>query len=103
MNVSVGTNLAAIADSFVRDGIYTNVNYGTNTLLDVQSSSTTGTNRDAYFKFSLGGLTNNISSVKLSVFASLNTDNAVTNTVYSVTNTSSGGSTRLPGATNRQG
>ena len=90
VNVTVGTNLAAIADSFVRDGVYTNVNYGTNILLDVQSSSTTGTNRDAYFKFSLGALTNNISSIKLSVFAVLNTNNAVTNTVYSVTNTSSG-------------
>jgi hypothetical protein len=92
VNVSVSTNLGPLADSYVQDGSYTNTNFGTNTTLQVQSSSGTGTNRDAYFKFGLGNVTN-ISGAQLSVYASLSTTNPVATTVYSVTNTGWGETT----------
>ena len=63
-----------------------NTNYGGSAILNVQSSATTDTNRDAYFTFNLGGITN-ISSAKLSVYASLSATGAVSVAAYSVTNT----------------
>ena len=89
VNVSIATNLLATADAYVRDGSYTNINYGTNTVLQCLTTSTNGNNRDVYFKFNLTGLSN-ISSAKLNVFAQLSGPGSVSNTVYSVTNTSWG-------------
>ena len=45
-----------------------------------------GTNREAYFAFNLGVITN-VSSAKLNVYASLSATGAVGVAVYSVTNT----------------
>ena len=92
-NITIGTNFLAIADAHVRDGSYSNINYGTSTILEVQTSSGTGTNRDAYFKFDVSNISSNISSAQLKVFASVSTNAPVTNTVYSVTNTSWGETT----------
>jgi alpha-tubulin suppressor-like RCC1 family protein len=89
LTANPSTNLPAIADAHVRDGSsYSNLNYGTVSVMEVQTSTGTGTNRDAYFKFDVSNLSSNISSAKLSVFAAVSTNGIVTNTVYSVTNTS---------------
>jgi hypothetical protein len=87
-NITVNTNLPTSADAHVRDGSFTNTNFGTSTNLEDQSSTVTGTNRDAYFKFDVSNLSSNISSAQLKVFAAVNTNGIVTNTVYAVTNTS---------------
>ncbi len=87
VNVSISTNLLPIADSYVRDGAFTNSNFGTTNILQCLTTTTNGNNRDIYFKFDLTDVSN-ISSAKLNVFAGLGGSGAVSNTVYSVTNTS---------------
>jgi probable HAF family extracellular repeat protein len=87
VNVSISTNLLPIADAHVRDGSYTNSNFGTTNVMECLTTSTNGNNRDIYFKFDLTGVSN-VSSAQLDIFARLASTNAVTNTVYSVTNTS---------------
>ena len=82
------TNLLAIADAYVRDGSsYSNVNYGTNFLMECLTTNGTGNNRDIYFKFDISAISSNVSSAKLNVFATV-TNGAATNTVYAVTSTS---------------
>ena len=82
------TNLLALADAHVRDGSYSNLNFGTNIIMECQTTNGSGNNRDIYFKFDISNLSSNISSAKLSVFAAVSTNGIVTNTVYAVTNTS---------------
>jgi len=92
VSISVNNNtntLPAIADAYVRDGIYTNNNYGTNAVIEVQivgGNGTNGTNRFAFFKFDVSTLPGNINSAKFRVFASLDGTGSVTNTVYGPTN-----------------
>jgi len=50
--------LAPIADAFVRNGTYGNINYGTDTSLIVKGSPTSGFLRSSYLKFSLGTVAN---------------------------------------------
>ena len=87
VNVSISTNLLPIADAHVRDGSYTNTNFGTNIVMECLTTNGSGNNRDIYFKFDLTSVSN-ISSAQLSVFAKLSGTGSVSNTVYSVTNTS---------------
>jgi len=86
-NITFVTNLMAIADAHVRDGSYSNINFGTNIILEVQSSSTGGTNRDTYLKFDVSNLSSNIGSAQLQIFGSVSTNAPVTNTVYAVADT----------------
>jgi parallel beta-helix repeat protein len=92
-NITVNANLPAMADAHVRDGSYSNANYGTVSVMEVQTSTGTGTNRDTYFKFDVSNISSNISSAQLKVFAAVSTTGTVTNTVYAVTNTSWGETT----------
>ena len=87
VNISISTNLLPTADAHVRDGSYTNTNFGTNIVMECLTTNGSGNNRDIYFKFDLTGVSS-ISSAKLSVFAKLGGTGSVSNTVYSVTNTS---------------
>jgi hypothetical protein len=54
------TNLAALADTFVRDGTYTNSNFGADTLLTVKQDPTAGFSRESFLRFAVpwypGGL-----------------------------------------------
>ena len=86
LTVNPSTNLMEGVNAYVWAGSHSNINYGGSAILNVQSSATTDTNRDAYFTFNLGGITN-ISSAKLSVYASLSATGAVSVAAYSVTNT----------------
>jgi len=88
VNITVSTNLLPIADAHVRDGSFTNTNFGTNTVMECLTTNGTGNNRDIYFKFDLTGVSSNISSAKLNIFAGSSTGGTITNAAYSVTNTS---------------
>ena len=87
INITINTNLSAVADAYVNDGTLANSNFGTNTVLLGQTASGTNNNRDAYFKFNLGTVTN-ITNATLWLYADLSTNTSTSATVYSVTNTS---------------
>ncbi|MEH2144692.1 CBM96 family carbohydrate-binding protein [Nostoc sp.] len=48
--------LTPTADTYVRDGIYASTNFGTASTLEVKTASAVGSNRNAYFAFSLNGI-----------------------------------------------
>jgi hypothetical protein len=74
------------ADAHVRDGSSANTNFGGATTIEVQTSSTAGLNRDAYFKFDLTNV-GDINNVKLRIYAALSAAGSVATSVYPVTNT----------------
>jgi hypothetical protein len=76
VTISVSTNLSDIADSYVRDGSYSNSNYGAANSLLVQTNATTGNNCDAYFKFDTSGTTN-VTGAKLNVYAAVSQNSSV--------------------------
>lgn len=56
--------LYPVADAFVRDGSYSNTNYGASTILTTKKSSP-GYNRDAYLRFDLTGVTGTVVHAKV--------------------------------------
>ncbi len=76
-----------LADAHVRDGSSASVNFGTSTLMELQTSSTSGNNRDVYFKFDISTAPTPLGSGKLRVFASLSANGSVITTAYSVSDT----------------
>jgi len=76
-----------LADAHVRDGSSTNTNFGTNTVMELETNATAGNNRDVYFKFDISNSPLPLGSAKLHVFASLSGNGSVVATVYSVTDT----------------
>jgi hypothetical protein len=74
VTISVGTNLSDIADSYVRDGSSTNINFGTSTTLLVQTNGTPGNNCDTYLKFDLSGVAN-VSKAQLNIYAAVSANN----------------------------
>jgi Bacterial Ig domain/IPT/TIG domain/Bacterial TSP3 repeat len=78
--------LTPTADAHVRDGASAATNFGTAATIEVQTSGTTGENRDAYFKFDLTNV-GDISNAKLRVNAALSAAGLVTTNVYPVSNT----------------
>lgn len=87
---STQSTLFPLADSYVQDGTNAGTNFGTATSLRVQTGSKTnvGTNSDAYFKYDLSGIGQNVSSAKLRISASLSAAGSVSSSVYSVATTS---------------
>src|SRR6266542_2426362 len=83
---SSATN-SPLADAHVRDGASANTNFGTNTVMELQTSSTTGNNRDVYFKFDISNAPVPLGTAKLRVFASLSGSGSVITTAYSVSDT----------------
>jgi hypothetical protein len=102
--ISVNTSFGGLADSYVYDGQATS-NFGTATNLQVRTSSS-GNNRDAYFKFDLTNYTG-ITGARLRFWAKLDGSGSVGTTAYAVTNTTwtEGGITwnNKPGITNAMG
>jgi len=88
--VSLQNTLNALADAYVQDGTNAGTNFGTATSLRVQTGTkvNVGTNSDAYFKYDLSGVGQNISSAKLRITASLSAAGSVSSSVYSVATTS---------------
>jgi hypothetical protein len=86
---SIQSSLYPVADAYVRDGTTAGTNFGAATPLRVQTGSKTnvGTNSDAYFKYDLSGVGQNVSSAKLRISASLSAAGSITSSVYSVTDT----------------
>lgn len=68
--------LSPVADAYVRNGTYSNTNYGSDTALAVKSSVSTGVTRLSYLKFSLNNVVN-IRSAKVRLYG-LNKDNSST-------------------------
>ncbi len=70
--------LSPLADAYGRNGTYSTINYGSDTLLVVKASPTSGFTRRSYLKFSLDsatvGKSANITSAKLRVYG-YNTEN----------------------------
>jgi hypothetical protein len=85
---SIQSALYPLADAYVQDGANAGANFGTATPLKVQTGSqvNVGTNLDAYFKYDLSGVGQNISSAKLRISASLSAAGSVSSSVYSVAN-----------------
>lgn len=55
-NASQNTTLSPLADAFVRNGSYADINYGSDTELNAKSTTTSGYARYTYIKFSLGNI-----------------------------------------------
>ncbi|HLL44104.1 MAG TPA: DNRLRE domain-containing protein [Segetibacter sp.] len=60
--------LTPLADAFVQNGSYAGTNYGKDTSLIVKASNVRGYTRTSYLQFSLGTLSNNITSAKLRIY-----------------------------------
>ena len=73
------------ADAHVEDGATANSNFGTVSLMRLQSKN--GMNRDVYFKFDVSGLSRKVINAKLRVFATT-VSGSVTTAGYGVTNSS---------------
>jgi len=86
VNVTINNNLLPVADAHVRDGSYTNTNFGSNTILEEENNNL-GNNRDAYLKFGLSNISTNISSAILQVFAGLSGGGTPEFDLYAVTDT----------------
>jgi probable HAF family extracellular repeat protein len=82
VNVTIATNLVAVADAHVRSD-NANVAFGSLTLLEVQTNGASGPTRDSYMRFDLSGVTN-ISSAKIRIFSSLSGSGTGSGTYYSV-------------------
>lgn len=78
--------LASTADAHVRNGSNANTNYGTNSSLEVATSSTSGNSRDAYLKFDLTSVPA-VTVAKLRIYASLTAAGSYGLSAYGVTNT----------------
>jgi hypothetical protein len=87
VHTAVTVKLNPTADAYVRDGSSANTNFGSATAIQVQTSSTSGQNRDAYFKFDLTNV-GDINNAKLRVYAALSAADSVSTSVYPVPNTS---------------
>lgn len=77
-----------LADAHVRDGTFTNSNFGTNIVIELmKTNSTTANNRHAYFKFGIDNAPSPLGSAILRIWARTSASGSVTTRVYSVTDT----------------
>lgn len=77
-----------LADAHVRDGTFTNVNFGTNIILELmKTNSTTANNREVYFKFGIDNAPSPLGQAILRIWARTSASGSVTTRVYSVTDT----------------
>jgi len=63
------TNLTALADAYVRDGSFTNTNFGTDTILTVKQDPTAGFTRESFLRFALPSYPGVLSSAQLRLLA----------------------------------
>jgi hypothetical protein len=59
------TNVSPLADAYVRDGIYSNANYGADASLFVKASATAGQARESYLRFPVAPLPGSLASATL--------------------------------------
>jgi hypothetical protein len=57
--------LTPVADAYVQDGSYADVNFGTNATLAVKASSVAGASRESYLQFDAGGLPGAVTAATL--------------------------------------
>jgi hyaluronate lyase len=58
-------SFSPVADAYVRDGIYTNVNYGSDTNLVVKFSNATGSSRESFLQFNVTNISGTLVSATL--------------------------------------
>lgn len=84
------TTLVSSVATYVRDGSYSSLNYGSTTELIVKRSANVGNSREAYIRFDLGGIST-LTSAKLRLYGRLSAASTTTPTltadVYSSSNT----------------
>src|SRR5688572_14512086 len=81
--IFLATNtLSPAADSYVRDGSFAGQNFGTATELIVKQSGT-DFQRESLLRFNLNGVSGNVTSAKLRIFAALQ-DNRQANVVTDI-------------------
>jgi RHS repeat-associated protein len=83
--------LNPVADAYVQNGSNANRNYGTNTQLRAQTSSTAASNYDSYLRFDTA--TGTVTSAKLRLYASLSRAGNVSSSVHAVADTGWGETT----------
>lgn len=71
LTVKDKNKLFSIQDTFVQDGTLSNTNFGTEAQFLVKAARYTGTNRIAYVKFDLSGISPNPSRVYLNVYGAV--------------------------------
>lgn len=59
------TNLAAVADAYVRDGSFTNTNFGAETILTVKQDPTAGFSRESFLRFTLPSYPGGVATAQL--------------------------------------
>jgi hypothetical protein len=74
------------ADAEVRDGSYSNLNFGTLRTMGAKTTATSGFNRDAYLKFDTASL-GTVSTARLRFYGALSGAGRVSTSVYSVAST----------------
>ena len=80
-------------DAHVRSGSgNSTTNYGTASILEVKTSTSTKENRDAYLKFSLQGVSS-VTNAQLWIFAGLSTSGTISTSLHKTSNTLAGTAT----------
>jgi glucose/arabinose dehydrogenase len=76
-----------LADAYVRSGIYGDINYGNDLLLNTKNTSNDDNIQKSYLKFDIAGLPGNYSDVKLRLLGNMNNSNTPSATVQLVNST----------------
>lgn len=84
-SITYAESFLPIADAHVEDGATANQNFGTATLMRLQTKN--GSTRDIYFKFDVSGLSRKVINAKLRIYGS-STGGAVTTAAYGVASSS---------------
>lgn len=86
---TVSHSLVPVADSYIRDGAYANVNHGAETTLYVKNSASVGTSRIAYLRFSLAALNrSSVANAQLRLRARNDDNSSATVKIYGLTDDS---------------
>lgn len=80
----VSAHVGPNADSYVRDGAYANTNYGNSGYLETRWTSSTGYNRDVYFRYDVSQASPTVQSVKIRIYGSYSGAGYVPVGIYSV-------------------
>jgi hypothetical protein len=91
VNVTVKASVTRTpaADAYVRDGTSANTNFGSATSMQIRTTGTTGSRRDAFLRLDISGFTT-VSSAKLALSAHTNDGSAIAVSAYAVSNTTWG-------------
>jgi hypothetical protein len=93
LGTAATVTLNPTADAYVRDGSSASKNFGSASLLQVQTSATAGSNYDSYLKFDTSSASGQIASATLRLYASLSKAGNVSTSAHAVADNSWGETT----------